>query len=154
VLVRILCGTQQKVLADDFRLAHSTVSKRHTTALRKLHVDGQPIPLTVVLAALRSEKLVEVRAARRATFVHQNRTHVVVSVPRPRVPSPSRLTMAEREIALQLLEGQSRHQIAVARRASVQTVSCQLRTIFAKLRVSGRFAAMRRAGEQGWFEGA
>ncbi len=153
VLLRVLCGEQQKAVAMDFAIAHSTASKRYSQALEKLDLHGRPTPLPVVVAAQRAARVVQGPWARRCTFEYQGCTFAVVSVPRPRVPAGSGLTGSERDVAIGLVEGRSRREIANGRSTSEQTVSCQLRTIFSKLRLTGRYSAVRKAAEYGWFVG-
>jgi DNA-binding CsgD family transcriptional regulator len=42
-------------------------------------------------------------------------------------------------------------EIAELRQTSIQTVACQIRGIFAKYRLTGRYALIRRGLELGWF---
>jgi DNA-binding NarL/FixJ family response regulator len=93
-----------------------------------------------------------VPAARRAVFEHAGQTHVVFSVPCPTNVGDSGLSPSEQDVFVQLIAGRSRDEIAADRGTSPQTVSCQLRAIFAKLRFTGRYAAIRRAAERGWFD--
>jgi DNA-binding NarL/FixJ family response regulator len=151
VLHRVLCGYQQKVVATDLAIAHSTASKRCAQALEKLRLDRSAVPLALVVAAQSAARVITATAAKRTTFEHHGCSFVVVSVPRPRIDGGSRLTRSEQDIVRQLIEGRSRHQIASSRSTSEQTVSCQLRGIFSKLRLTGRYAAIRRASELGWF---
>jgi DNA-binding CsgD family transcriptional regulator len=78
---------------------------------------------------------------------------VLVSLPRADGSCEPLLTPAEREVAELLLEGRSRWEIAAHRSTSSQTVACQLRGIFGKLRVGGRCSLIKRAVETGWFRG-
>ena len=151
VLLRILCGEQQKVVSSELGIAHSTTSKRHLHALTKLGLVGRPMPIAVVLAAQCAAQVVVVRTAKTSTFTHDGSTFVVASVPRPTVHGDTVLTRSEREIFTFLVEGCSRHEIASSRTTSVQTVSCQLRAIFSKLGICGRHAAIRRAAQFDWF---
>ena len=52
---------------------------------------------------------------------------------------------------LWLIEGESRWEIAARRETSAQTVACQVRGIFSKWRLTGRYALIRRAVDLGWF---
>jgi DNA-binding NarL/FixJ family response regulator len=60
------------------------------------------------------------------------------------------LTPAECEVARFLVEGESRWDIAARRRTSAQTVACQIRGIFSKWRLTGRYALIRHTVELGW----
>jgi DNA-binding CsgD family transcriptional regulator len=61
------------------------------------------------------------------------------------------LTRAEQEEACLFIEGRSRAEIADHRRTSALTVAGQVHAIFSALRLSGRYALVRRAGELGCF---
>jgi DNA-binding NarL/FixJ family response regulator len=152
VLVRVLCGEQQKLVALELGIACSTASKWFTQALSKLRLSGGPIPLPLVIAAQSwacgRQPPVD---ARSATLTHDDSEMVLLSVPLPRVVDDLRLTGAELEVARLLIEGATRREIAAERATSQQTVACQLRNIFSKLQVSGRNALIRSAVERGWF---
>jgi DNA-binding NarL/FixJ family response regulator len=153
VLLRVLCGDQQKVISTELRIAHSTASKRCAQALDKLELAARTIPLPVVVAAQRAAGVVTAAAIRQAAFMFEGSEFVVASIPRPKVHARSPLTVSEQQIAQLLVEGHSRWQIASIRDTSVQTVSCQLRSIFAKFQSTGRYGLTRRAAELGWFDG-
>jgi DNA-binding NarL/FixJ family response regulator len=153
VILRVLCGQQQKVIATDLQIAHSTASKRYAQALDALDLNCPSVPLPLVLAAQTAARVVATTAARRSVFEHAGCALAVLSIPRPRIPGECELTTSEQNIALQLVEGRSRHEIAASRSTSVQTVSCQLRAVCAKLRLTGRYGAIRRGAELGWFDG-
>jgi DNA-binding NarL/FixJ family response regulator len=151
VLARVLCGEQQKVVACDLGIACSTASKWYTRALAKMHLRGGPIPLPLVIAAQAwaSGKRLAVNA-RSATFEHGGVRYLVLSVPNPAILDPGTLTPAECEVARLLAEGESRWDIATRRDTSAQTVACQIRGIFWKWQLTGRYALIRRAVDLGW----
>jgi DNA-binding NarL/FixJ family response regulator len=153
VLLRVLCGDQQKVISTELDIAHSTASKRCAQALEKLELTARTIPLPVVVAAQRAAGVVTAAPVRQAFFTYEGCDFVVASIPRPRVHGRPALTVSEQSIAQLLVEGRSRWQIAEIRQTSVQTVSCQLRSIFAKFQSTGRYGLTRRAAELGWFNG-
>jgi DNA-binding CsgD family transcriptional regulator len=70
-----------------------------------------------------------------------------MSVPRPMTDHLTCLTPAEREIARWIIEGQTRSEIADLRRTSPNTVAVQVHSVFSALRVTGRYALIRRAVE-------
>jgi DNA-binding NarL/FixJ family response regulator len=152
VLVRVLSGEQQKLVAAELGIACSTASKWYTQGLARLHLDGRPIPAPLVIAAQAwasgQNPPVE---ARGASFVHDGSQYFVLSIPKPAVSTQGTLTPAECEVARFLIEGESRWEIAARRETSAQTVACQIRGIFSKWRLTGRYALIRRAAEQGWF---
>lgn len=152
VLVRVLSGEQQKVIASDLGIACSTASKWYTQALATLNLDGGPVPLPVILVAQTwASGTTPVIDARSIVFEHEGREFFLLSVPRPSVRADGPLTLAERAVAQLLIEGRSRWEIAVLRSTSAQTVACQLRGIFAKFRLTGRYAAIQHAAKLGWF---
>jgi DNA-binding NarL/FixJ family response regulator len=153
VLLRVLCGDQQKVISTELKIAHSTASKRCAQALDKLELTARTIPLPVAIAAQRAAGVVTTAKISQARFAYEGTDFVVASVPRPHVVGRTMLTSSEQEIAQLLVEGCSRWQIAAVRKTSVQTVSCQLRSIFAKFQATGRYGLTRRAAELGWFSG-
>jgi DNA-binding NarL/FixJ family response regulator len=152
VLVRVLGGEQQKCVALELGIACSTASKWYTQALEKLQLDARPLPLPLIIAAqswaLGTPPPV---AARRATLFHEGSPFVVLTIPTPNLAGETLLTRAEREVAVALIEGQSRGEIAVQRSTSEQTVACQIRGIFSKLDLRGRCALIKRGLGAGWF---
>lgn len=152
VLVRVLGGEQQKHVAAELEIACSTASKWYTMALAKLELTRGPMALPLVIAAQAwatgQEPPVDARSAR---FVHEGSEFLVISVPKPAVASHGALTPAEREVARFLIEGESRWEIGIRRETSAQTVACQIRGIFAKWRLTGRYALIRHAVLLGWF---
>ena len=152
VLVRVLCGEQQKVVAAELGIACSTASKWYTLALSKMNLDRDSIPLPLVLAAQSwgtGDALTV--GARSALFEHEGCEFFVLSVPRPSSARGGGLTHAEQAVARILIEGGSRWEIAVLRSTSAQTVACQLRGIFVKFRLTGRYALIRHTAGLGWF---
>ena len=150
VVVRVLWGEQQKFVASELGIACSTASKWYTQALGKLHLDRGPVPAPLVIAAQAwaSGKNPQVEA-RGASFVHEGSQYFVLSTPKPAVSTQGTLTPAECEVARFLIEGESRWDIAARRETSAQTVACQIRGIFSKWRLTGRYALIRRAAELG-----
>ena len=152
VLSRVLCGEQQKVISTELRIAHSTASKRCAQALEKLELTARTIPLPIAVSAQRAAGVVTAADLRYSRFTYEGCEFVVASIPRPKLVARTMLTVSEQEIAQLLVEGRSRWQIAGIRQTSVQTVSCQLRSIFAKFQATGRYGLTRRAAELGWFD--
>jgi DNA-binding NarL/FixJ family response regulator len=151
VVARVLCGEQQKAIAADLGIAPSTASHRCMSALRKLGAHGAPVPLPLVVAAEHASGL-SGKGARSARFECDGGAYIVLSVRRPDMRRARALTRAEQEVASLFVEGLSRSEIAQARGTSVLTVAGQVHSIFAALRLSGRYALVRRAGEIGCFE--
>jgi len=57
------------------------------------------------------------------------------------------LTRGQQEVALWLIEGMTRYEIANLRRTSVHTVARQFHSIYNTLRVTGRYELIRRVVE-------
>jgi DNA-binding NarL/FixJ family response regulator len=150
VVVRVLCGEQQKVIAPELMMAYSTASKWYTHGLDKLGLAPRAIPLPLILAAQGWAGHAPAIGARRATVRRNGSSMILLSVPKPKI-APIALTRAEEEVARRLVEGDSRWEIAHKRTTSAQTVACQLRGVYSKLRVSGRCALVHRGVELGWF---
>jgi|HubBroStandDraft_6_1064221.scaffolds.fasta_scaffold472549_1 DNA-binding NarL/FixJ family response regulator len=152
VLVRVLWGEQQKLVAAELGIACSTASKWYTLALAKMGLTRGPIALPLVIAAQAwaSGQNPSV-GARSGSFEHDGARYFVLSVPKPVVASHAPLTPAECEVASFLVEGENRWEIAARRETSAQTVACQLRGIFSKWQLTGRYALIRRAVDSGWF---
>jgi len=155
LLRRVFGGDQQKAVAADLAIACSTASKWHTQALKKLRLLDEPVPLPLVIAAqswTRDPLAVLPAGLDGAEFEDKGCTWYVLVVKRAAIPQGTTLTAAEQEVVRLLVEGKSRLEIADCRATSTQTVACQLRGVFAKLRATGRYALVRRAVELGWFE--
>jgi DNA-binding CsgD family transcriptional regulator len=71
-------------------------------------------------------------------FTIEGDDYVLFEFPLPGIDLPSGLTPAERDVARRTIEGQSKGEIARARKTSVHTVTNQLRSIYQKLRISSR----------------
>jgi DNA-binding NarL/FixJ family response regulator len=152
VLVRVLWGEQQKLVAVELGIACSTASKWYTSALEKTGLSGRPIPVPMVIAAQAwASGMSPPVLARQSRFGHDGSEYCLLAVPRPVVSTQGSLTPAECEVARYLVEGESRWDIATRRETSAQTVACQIRGIFSKWRLTGRYALIRRAVELGWF---
>lgn len=151
VLVRVLWGEQQKLVAAERGIACSTASKWYTQALAKTQLTRGPLALPLVIAAQAwSSSRNPPVDARSARFDHSGSRYFLLSVPRPTVTTQGNLTPAECEVARFLVEGESRWDIAARRATSAQTVACQIRGIFSKWRLTGRYALIRHTVELGW----
>jgi DNA-binding NarL/FixJ family response regulator len=99
-----------------------------------------------VLIAQAVHGSIELHDARVTASVRQGRLHVVANLPRPPESQLGKLTTAEREVALALVDGYSKFDIANARSTSVHTIGRQVSSLFAKLNVKGRFDLICRMG--------
>ena len=73
-----------------------------------------------------------------ATFSVDDDEYAILSFPLPEVRIPAELTAAEAEVVRSALDGRSNAEIARARKTSSNTVANQLRSVYAKLQLSGR----------------
>jgi DNA-binding CsgD family transcriptional regulator len=105
------------------------------------------MPLPLVLAAQSWAGVARVPSARGALFEQRGELALMVSVPKPVTAPMTTLTRAEQEIALRLIEGNCPKEIALLRATSTHTVTHQLSSIFAALRISGRCGLIRYAAE-------
>jgi DNA-binding NarL/FixJ family response regulator len=151
MVLRVLCGEQQKVLALEDDVAISTLSTRYNRALRKLGITSQDVPTALVLAAQRAAGVVPSVSARGAAFEYQNDRYYAVSVRRPSTAHLGTLSLAERQVAAWVIEGCSRREVALRRASSKHTASRHIHSVFARLQVSGRYALIRRAAQLGCF---
>jgi DNA-binding CsgD family transcriptional regulator len=148
----ILCGEPRKALAQEHGIASSTATGRYKRALAKIQLGGCAMPLVVVLAAQTHELSAQIPNVRARCVYHQG--VVSISVPRPMTTTLTALTPAQQQVAQWLIEGGTRETIAKRRTRSVNTVSGQMHAVFHALRVTGRWALVRRARELGCFGAA
>jgi DNA-binding NarL/FixJ family response regulator len=146
ILERVLLGQIPKVVAIEMNLAISTVAAAMQTCLKKMGLSCRlslaPVLLTMAVCAAR-------RAQRRPMLGRLARVDAdndqlwVVSVRRPDLDFPVRLSDAEEAVLRQLLAGHSHAQISGERATSPRTVANQLATAFRKFGVSGRCAVVQ-----------
>jgi DNA-binding NarL/FixJ family response regulator len=151
VLVRVLCGEQQKVVAADLAVAPSTASHRFLRAVEKLGVADEPLPLPFIIAIQHWAGIGVTSGAELTRSEVDSVTTLVLSIRRPDLRKATPLTAAEREVASLFVDGLSRAAIARARRTSEPTVARQIHSIFTTLQLFGRYALVRRAIELGCF---
>jgi DNA-binding NarL/FixJ family response regulator len=146
VLERVLLGQIPKAVACEMHLAISTVAAAMQTCLKRMglscRLSHAPVLLTMAVCAAR-------RAQRRPMLGRLTRLDPdddqlwVVSVRRPDLDFPVRLSDAEEAVLRQLLAGHSHAQISDERATSPRTVANQLATAFRKFGVSGRGAVVQ-----------
>jgi DNA-binding NarL/FixJ family response regulator len=140
ILKTVLCGSRQKNIAIDFRLAPSTVALNSRMAMESLGLSGKPSrahPLLMLAACASSEQLT---LAAKCSVIRSRdgRELRVVGLARPDLALAKRLPAAELSVIRSLVEGQSYRQIAAARGTSTRTIANQISAVFRRLRVSGR----------------
>ena len=137
IIESLLAGCSQKQMAYDLKLAATTISEAMRQILGKVGV-------------ARWEHLVAVGCAlgvadRRQNCIlrldHSQELQLKLLV-RPSVVS--RLTPAERDVSLHVIEGWSNAQISRARSTSVRTTANQISSLFRKLNVRGRLELILR----------
>jgi len=143
----VLCGEARKVLASDLGIAISTATGRFLRGLAKLELADRNVPLPLVLAAQSRAGVARIPSAKAALFDYEGCRCAAVCVPRPATRQLTALTHGEQEVAQWLIEGLTRYEIAERRETSAYTVARQFHSIFAALRVTGRYALIRRAVE-------
>jgi len=150
VLTRTLLGAPQKVTALDLALAPSTVSTHLSQALRKLElsVSASAIPLSLVLLCQAACGDAVSNSARLTLLQHGDVGQVVASLAWPERRLPE-LTDAEQDVAIALVAGLTKAEIAETRRTSVHTIGKQVSAVFAKVGVRGRFELVRRMYREG-----
>jgi DNA-binding NarL/FixJ family response regulator len=114
-------------------------------------VENTPVPLPLIVAAQQACRIHLAADAKCLRIEHDGDICTILSVRRPDMRTVRALTRAEQEVACLVIEGSSRWEIAHYRKTSVLTVARQVHAIFAALRLSGRYALIRRAGELGCF---
>jgi DNA-binding NarL/FixJ family response regulator len=124
-----LDGVAGKVIACDLRVSEATASRLVTRSLHRLGLRS----LTEA-AELREAAAMQFRLESRGAAVEL----AAVAVRPPLGDPASSLTTAERAVLACVLEGQSDHQIAEARRTSPRTIANQIGQLFAKLGVRSR----------------
>jgi len=138
VIERLIGGSSQKTISYDLEVALTTVSVHLRVALDKL---GIRIWEHAVLAGaiIQSSDAVDSSPGQ----LGGDETLAVAKVELcPR--SLGELTIAEREVALLVLDGLTNAEIGVQRKTSPRTVANQVAAVFRKLEVHGRLELIRR----------
>jgi DNA-binding NarL/FixJ family response regulator len=95
-------------------------------------------------ASNRGAELPAPRGLEASTFSIGDDDYVIFNFPLPDVQIPKGLTPAEEDVVRAVLDGHSNAHIARMRRTSSNTVANQLRSIYSKLRISGRLELIKR----------
>jgi DNA-binding NarL/FixJ family response regulator len=149
VLCQLLAGQSQKAISYELGLSPSTVATHASHAFAKLNLPPCPcsIPLALVLITQAACGAIVLRDARVTASLRNGRRYSVANLARPPGTRLARLTDAERAVALGLVEGASKFDIARERSTSVNTIGRQISSVFSKLDVRGRFELIRRMSE-------
>jgi DNA-binding NarL/FixJ family response regulator len=137
IIESLLAGCSQKQMAYDLKLAATTISEAIRQILGKVGVARWEHLVAVGCAlgvADRGQNCI-------LRLDHANQLKLVLLV-RPSVVS--RLTPAERDVSLYVIEGWSNAQISRARSTSVRTIANQIASLFRKLNVRGRLELILR----------
>jgi len=140
ILSRLVSGERQKSTALELGISAAAVTLRAQRCLRRLGLDCRPASLPLFLAVAALARTI---AAPHALTTTVEQDPAIPEVTRCRLARvdrvlPKVLSCAEQAVTRLLVEGRPPTIIAAHRRTSPRTVSNQLSSIFAKLRVSGR----------------
>jgi DNA-binding CsgD family transcriptional regulator len=145
-------GVALKAMAADSGRSMTTVSNLLARVRRKLMLRGDA-QLVLLFGGADGEDAVPPPAGLRALVEgYGPDEHLFLYYPCPSCTLPPTLSVAERTVVLDLLDGASRRDIASARGTSPRTVANQMASIFRKFRVSSRvelLAALRSRQVQG-----
>jgi DNA-binding CsgD family transcriptional regulator len=141
ILLRTLRGDRQKLIANESKIAASTVANCLKSAMLKLgfqsRLDAAP------LAALALSHADGGYATPCSAFSATDSDYILASAPRPDWSRFDDVTKSERQIASLIVEGKANTEIAQIRDTSVHTVENQVASLFRKLDASGRFDLLR-----------
>ncbi len=151
VFVRLAVGERQKTIAIDLQISPAAVAQRARRCIQLLGLSCKPssLPLFVVLAAL-TESPSAWRAATVSVEHLDDGRGGLYRLARSDLALPRELSPAEQEIARMLVGGRAPNEIARARQTTAGTVSNQLRSIFAKLGVTGRLELIALLAQRLW----
>jgi len=141
ILERILLGASPKVVAADCQRALSSITAATQECLRALGLSDRAslVPVLLVMAARAAHHPEGPRRSGRVSRLDiGSESAQVISVSRPDLQLPAKLSEAETAVLRSLVEGHSYAQISRARATSPRTVANQLAMAFRKLGVSGR----------------
>jgi len=130
-----LLGRSTKYVAYELKVSLSSASTLVASAIKKLGLRSR-VELTEIFGLTRGTLPGDLCAHR---FDAEGELYVLFQAPLRKLQPPGCLTEAEREVVLGVLSKQSNAEIARARQTSINTVANQLRTVYSKLGISGRF---------------
>jgi DNA-binding CsgD family transcriptional regulator len=147
MLTRVLLGQVPKAVAQDIRVAISTVATGTQECLRSMGLPQRASspPVLLMMAARAAESACSAPTLGRLTRIKaQDETYWLVSVQRLDLEFPVSLSEAEAAVVRQLVSGHTHAQISKRRATSPRTVANQLASAFKKFGVSGRTAILQR----------
>jgi DNA-binding NarL/FixJ family response regulator len=145
ILERVLLGDAPKAVAYDLKLAPSTVAAAVQSCFSwmglRCRVASSPVMLTMAVRAARGLEPAPA-LGRLASAEVDAQPYWLISVPRPDLNFPVRLSPAEAVVVRQLVAGRTHAEISAERATSQRTVANQLAAAFRKFGVSGRGAVL------------
>jgi DNA-binding CsgD family transcriptional regulator len=150
ILKSCLLLASQKLVADEFGLANSTVASAARHCMRVWGLNCRPAyaPTLLALAAWASEAapifVDECFGAHPKTGLYCR----LLRTPRPENELEPLLTPAEFDVVSLLAEGYAHTELAELRRCSPRTVANQLASAFQRLKISGRGELLVRLAER------
>lgn len=145
ILLPVLLGKAQKVVATESLRSNATVTAAATSVLRQFGLTCRPnnVPmLTVMMAHAASRSADECFDDSSADEASQN--PYLLSVPRPETWLSQVLTSAEQRVIGLRVDGYSHDEVAHLCRVSKRTVANQIASAYRKLGVSARLELMNR----------
>jgi DNA-binding NarL/FixJ family response regulator len=147
ILTRVLLGQLPKAVAQDMKVAVSTVATGMQECLRGMGLPQRAStpPVLLMMAARATERTELAPTLARLTRIKaKNERYWLVSVERPDLEFPVPLSEAEACVVRELVSGRTHAEISANRATSPRTVANQLASAFQKFGVSGRGAIVQR----------
>lgn len=144
ILLRVLCGEQQKVVAAETPCSISTIAGTATKCLQVLGLScgAREAPFALIVLAHACTKPLPSEFV--DCSVQTNGELTTLNFAKPRLPVDAGLSPGEHAVLELLLQGLSHHTIADRRQTSARTIANQLASAYAKLGVSGRLQVLRK----------
>ncbi len=147
MLTRVLLGQAPKAVAQDMRVAISTLATGMQECLRSMGLPQRASspPVLLMMAARAAECSDLAPTLGRLTRIKpDDDRYWLVSVERPDLTFPVPLSKAEAAVVRQLISGGTHAEISKRRATSPRTIANQLASAFKKLGVSGRISTVQR----------
>ncbi len=145
VFDRVLRGERQKVVALSLGLSGATIAQTVGEVARDMNLEQRfsRLPAPVVMLAHAAQHPSWLMLEVRGELSWQQQPERVVRVSHCARLLGNLLTSSQRDVARQLLEGETHAQIAARRHTSLRTVANQLAQVFRAFGVTGRFELLR-----------